>query len=455
MDPLEHNQHQLFLSPESLSTEQVAAFRASLPGNNQLKEVYFRNFASNTTSLLEDLLWALPTQSLDGIFLHCCSGVPVGALTQVLTWSRNLTALSLRYCSLSATTTIRMNADGQEEAWRALETALKEHPALAEVCLESCEFDQVMTAPLFDRNGITAALPNMDSLMQALAAIPTLKHMEYVRSALSATATSLQQRLSQDSLRAIGSVPELALLKLRNVNLSQEEVVVLCDALMKQHDNSDNSNDNHHHHHQQQERRSSLDTLMLSCDLGNTSATALSHLLERPSSVGIRQFSLRVDHLEDTDCPKLLAQALQYPKKQNANGNQLLKSFQLSGSAAANMSQTAKDAFFAMVQSNVHLDHVSVDTYDADLSDSIAFYLQLNHKGRRDLFGNSSHGSTTTSSDKQHHCQTTQREEDLWIQALCQNNTDVRALHYFIASHPALFANVALTNMATTATFQQ
>jgi len=96
-----------------------------------------------------------------------------------------------------------------------------------------------------------------------------------------------------------------------------------------------------------------------------------------------------------------------------------------------------------MMQTNVTLEFVRLEVSDYALQQRIAFFLQLNHKGRRELFAKINHRNHSQQSQPQLDSHKN-AEIALWVQALCQNTCNVRALHYFLALHPGLFAMAAL-----------
>lgn len=199
-------------------------------------------------------------------------------------------------------------------------------------------------------------------------------------------------------------MPCIQSLRLRHVWMPQDDVAFLCQALAS---------------------TTTLRKLLLSCDMGPTAALALGQLLQTLPL--LQHLALRIDHLQDPDSPHLLAQALQ---------NCALQHFHLSGDAAPELSTRAKLAFRDMIQCNSSLEFVRLDVSDYALQSEIAFYLQLNHKGRRALFQKKELQQTQDNN-----------ESTLWVQALCQNATDVRALHYFLALHPGFFATTALNTL--------
>lgn len=431
----------LYLSSEALSAGDVLDLTHAMRQNSALTHIYLFNFRWNTTNnnhntAMAALLRATATLTgLRGLFFHC-TDVPVHLLTQILSADHHrLTSLGLRYC--------KMHLQGAND-FEGLEAALRANATLLDVSMECCEWRGLQ----MDRNGNSQNFVT-DSIVQAFAGIPTLQSVEYVQPAASSSSSvhshdQRRQRLSDASLQAIGKIPELTSLRLRNVGLDQDSVALLCCSLLDNNGNDrnntkNNNNDNNNH----SKKNSKLEQLIVSCDLGNTSAAALSQLLKTPnqgsSAVAcprLQQFGLCVDHLENADCPELLAHALV--------SNSALKQFHLSGNAASKMSDTAKAAFGNMMQTNFTLENVRLDVTDYNLQAQIAFYIQLNHKGRRDLFDSLQQQRQQQQQTVQQSQDQTEQPERSWVNALCQNSTDVRALHYFLCLHPALFARVAL-----------
>ena len=99
-----------------------------------------------------------------------------------------------------------------------------------------------------------------------------------------------------------------------------------------------------------------------------------------------------------------------------------------------------------MMQTNVTLEFVKLEVSDYALQTQVAFYLQLNHKGRRELFTgiqqcNWDAYNESSSFDK---AERRNYEATLWTKALCQNHGDIRALHYLVGLNPGFFASAAL-----------
>jgi hypothetical protein len=414
--------------------------------NRHLHHVYFRNFKTmNGSGILERLLQAVSgLEGLQSLFFHCTE-VPVPILTQLLLSSSSssrgncLTALGLRYCKLRYT---------QEEDCHKLEAALREHASLEDICLECCEWQADEDGPNHNhndnQNNDNHHVNKLDAWVQAMAQIPTLRHVECVVAATASSSNAARPvKLAPASLKALSRVPSLTSLRLRNLALSQEDVALVCHCLLQQQQ-------------QQQQpccekppdkisKRPSLKKLILSCDLGGTSALALAKLVSESSLVHL---SLRVDHLLDVDCPKRIARALQK--------SSTVQHFHLSGKCARTMSPVAKTAFCDMMQTNVVLEFVRLEVADYTLQTQIAFYLQLNHKGRRELFGaihqeelfgNNNSNKCRDEKNQQQQQQKQQQQQLLWMDCLCQNSTDVQALYYFITLHPALYATAALAAM--------
>jgi hypothetical protein len=398
----------LYLSSDSLSalsSQEFSLLIAALSSSEYLRHVYFRNFKlSLFANQMERFLEAMSTvPNLESLFFHCTE-VPLAWLTQILTESdavhtrqtrrSSFKELGLRYCKLRY----------QNEAeYQAFEQALRQHSTLQDVCLECCEWQAE------EHNHHSASTNKTNSFLEAIAQIPTMANVECVLPNLLAASSNRnsQQRLRATTLLSLGRIPLLKSLRLRNVWIPEQDAVLLCNSLIE------NNNNNPH----------PLRKLILSCDLGATSALVIAQLIQQPQSM-MEQLSLRVDALHDPDCPRLIAQAL----RQSTS----LVHFHLSGTAASQLSPAAKQAFCDMMQTNVSLEFVRLDVNDYHLQSQLAFYLQLSHKGRRELFR------------ALLQLQPQQEESQLWIRALCQNAMHLPALHHFLALNPGFFAMAAL-----------
>lgn len=404
----------LYLSSDSLSalpSQELSLLIAALSSSQYLRHVYFRNFrlgSLRNQMQMERCLEAMKAvPQLESLFFHCTE-VPLAWLTHILmksdaveTTSRrggnHLKELGLRYCKLRYQ---------NEVEYQAFEQALRQHSSLQDVCLECCEWQAE------EHNDNNTSTNKTNSFLEAIAQIPTLANVECVLPNLLASTSNRnsQQRLRATTLLSLGRIPLLKSLRLRNVWLPEQDAVLLCHSLMEQENNNNNPKP--------------LRKLILSCDLGATSALALAQLIQQPQST-LQQLSLRVDHLHDPDCPRFLAQALQQSTS--------VVHFHLSGTAASLLSPAAKQAFGDMMQTNVSLEFVRLDVDDYHLQSQLAFYLQLSHKGRRELF---------------RALQQQQPEESqLWIRALCQNATHLPALHHFLGLNPGFFARAALEQL--------
>jgi hypothetical protein len=425
----------LYLSSDSLSalsTQEVSLLITALSSSEFLRHVYFRNFKSGgTNNQLERFLEAMNTvPTLESLFFHCTE-VPLAWLTHILmksdtvaadtttTTSRrrgnHLKELGLRYCKLRYQ---------NEVEYQAFEQALRQHSTLQDVCLECCEW-QVEEHNDNNNNNNNNNSNKTNSFLKAIAQIPTLTNVECVLYNLLANISSRksEKRLPVTTLQTLGRIPQLQSLRLRNFWLPEQDVALLCHSLME-HDENHNGNNT----------PKPLRKLILSCDLGTTSALALAQLVQQPQSM-LQQLSLRVDNLYDPDCPQFLAQALR-------QSNSTLVHFHLSGTAASLLSPQAKQAFCDMMQTNVSLEFVRLDVNDYHLQSQVAFYLQLGHKGRRELFR-----ALQQQQQQQQHQQQQQEESQLWIRALCQNATHLPALHHFVGLNPGFFALAALEQL--------
>ena len=449
----------LYLSSDKLSEDTVAKLTNALASsqrqsNANLQHIYFRNFRLNgSLDSMERLLQAAcHVNNLQSLFFHCTE-VPVDLMIPILQASKNrLTALGLRYCKLTYSS---------EEKYTAFLQALREHLSLQDVCIECCEWCQIRQTGAEEVNNRISSINKTNSFLQAISHMPTLRHVECVLANHSDNTPGRRQRIRQrfpaGVLQSLCRAPALTTLRVRNFWVPQEDVVLLCHSLLPRSDSLSggrrDSNQNH---------RSHLQKLILSCDLGSLSASALGIFLQDPRCT-LEHLSLRIDRMEDPDCPLLLAQGLrqqvhlsqQHGDLFNSGIQQVvplpephrgLRHFHLSGTAASQISTLAKAAFCDMMQTNVTLEFVRLEVSDYVLQAQVAFYLRLNHSGRRELFVGmqrirSSCDDTLPAESKGikgNH------EANLWTKALCQNHGDIRTLHYMLSLNPGFFASAAL-----------
>ena len=448
----------LYLSSDKLSEDTVAKLANALAlsqrqSNANLQHIYFRNFRlhGSLRSMERLLQAACHVNSLHSLFFHCTE-VPVDLMIPILHASKNLlTAVGLRYCSLTYS---------NEEKYSAFLQVLREHSSLQDVCIECCDWQQIRQVGEEEVNSRTISLSKASSFLQAISHMSTLQHVECVLANRSDNTPGRRQRIRQrfpaGTLQRLCRAPALSTLRLRNAWVPEEDVVLLCHSLMPRSDWLSGGR-----HNKYQNKRSHLQKLILSCDLSSISASALGNFLQDPRC-SLEHLSLRIDRMEDPDCPLLLAQGLRQQHHLSQHRGDLLKSsnqqvplsvpyrglrhFHLSGTAASQMSGLAKAAFCEMMQTNVTLEFVRLEVSDYGLQAQIAFYLQLNHRGRRELFAGmqrirNSCGDTLRPANKTIKGNS---EANLWTKALCQNHGEIRTLHYLLSLNPGLFASAAL-----------
>ncbi|CAB9526663.1 expressed unknown protein [Seminavis robusta] len=392
----------LYLSSDTTSDEgELEALIEALAGAQHLCHVYFRNFkVFHGNCPMKRLLAAMTTvPQLESLAFHCTE-VPLDCLTLLLQEAPVLTALGLRYCKL--------RYQRQQVEFQAFEQALRQNTSLTDVCIECCDWQ----AEEHNSNNSNNNHHQTSSFLEAISYIPSLRHVECVlpknKSTNQQNAHQLarrgRNRLPPSTLERMGQMPQLSSLRLRNIWFPQEDVALLCQSFQSPSPNR-------------------LQKLILSCDLGRTSATALATVLLHAN---LTQLSLRIDALDDPDAPVILAHAL-------AQTSTSLQHFHLSGAAASQLSTKSKTALCDMMATNTALEFVRLEVADYHLQAQIAFYLQLNHWGRRELFQGLRQCSNGSSDS-----------EELWFRALYQNATHLRAIHHFVALNPGLFARAAL-----------